>query len=202
MTDKPKQDIKPNLTAPVIRELEVLDRIYTLRSLDDSYQITEKHIEEIVSACNEELIYRFLFRSGLQGKKYSENDAVEFVQWAKRGWRDGVHFVFLILDAADKIIGCIDISSDDIEQAPIGYWKTAGVKRIMPVVVKCLLDIAAAAGYKNLYAMVEPVNTRSSNLLKKSGFNLLGIRSLEMKFMGAPTGEYKLFEVYELILAG
>jgi L-amino acid N-acyltransferase YncA len=70
----------------------------------------------------------------------------------------------------------------------------------MPYVVNELLDIATKAGYKKLYAVVEPVNVKSSSLLKRTGFNLLGIRSMEMRFMGKPTGEHKLFEIYEHLL--
>jgi RimJ/RimL family protein N-acetyltransferase len=194
------QDKKPDLTAPVVREFEAFERKYTLRSLDESLLITQTDIDDIVRACNEELIYRFLFRSGLGGREYSEKDAIEFVKWANKGWRDGIHFIFLIQDSADKIIGCIEISSDDIQQALIGYWKTSRVKGIMNSVIKCLIEIARDAGYLNLYAMVEPLNIRSSNLLKRTGFNMLGIRSLEMRFMGEPTGEQKLLEFYELIL--
>ena len=194
------QDRKPDLTAPVIRELEAFEQKYTLRSLDESRLVTQNDIDDIVRACNEDLIYRFLFRSGLGGREYSEKDAIEFVKWANKGWRDGIHFVFLIQDSADRIIGCIEISSDDIQQALIGYWKTSRVKGIMNSVIKCLIEIARDAGYLNLYAMVEPLNTRSSNLLKRTGFNMLGIRSLEMRFMGEPTGEQKLLEFYELVL--
>jgi RimJ/RimL family protein N-acetyltransferase len=194
------QDRKPDLTAPVIREFESFEQKYTLRSLDESRLVTQNDIDDIVRACNEDLIYRFLFRSGLGGREYSEKDAIEFVKWANKGWRDGIHFVFLIQDSADRIIGCIEISSDDIQQALIGYWKTSRVKGIMNSVIKCLIEIARDAGYLNLYAMVEPLNTRSSNLLKRTGFNMLGIRSLEMRFMGEPTGEQKLLEFYELVL--
>jgi RimJ/RimL family protein N-acetyltransferase len=194
------QDRKPDLTAPVIREFEAFEQKYTLRSLDESRLVTQNDIDDIVRACNEDLIYRFLFRSGLGGREYSEKDAIEFVKWANKGWRDGIHFVFLIQDSADRIIGCIEISSDDIQQALIGYWKTSRVKGIMNSVIKCLIEIARDAGYLNLYAMVEPLNTRSSNLLKRTGFNMLGIRSLEMRFMGEPTGEQKLLEFYELVL--
>jgi RimJ/RimL family protein N-acetyltransferase len=194
------KDKKPDLTAPVIREFEVREQKYTLRSLDESRVITQSDIDDIVAACNEELTYRFLFRSGLGGREYSEKDAAEFVKWANKGWRDGVHFIFLIQDSADRIVGCIDISSDDIQQAPIGYWKSSQVKGIMNSVIKCLIEIARDAGYLNLYAMVEPLNIRSSNLLKRTGFNMLGIRSLEMRFMGELTGEQKLFEVYELVI--
>jgi RimJ/RimL family protein N-acetyltransferase len=194
------KDKKPDLTTPVIREFEAREQKYTLRSLDESRLITQSDIDDIVTACNEELTYRFLFRTGLGGREYSEKDAAEFIKWANKGWRDGVHFVFLIQDSADRIIGCIDISSDDVEHAPIGYWKSSRVKGIMNSVIKCLIEIARDAGYLNLYAMVEPLNTRSSNLLKRTGFNMLGIRSLEMRFMGEPTGEQKLFEIYELVL--
>jgi RimJ/RimL family protein N-acetyltransferase len=200
MLNQPEQQKKADLKVPVIIEFQALDNKYTLRSLDNSHTITKEDIKDIVLACNEELIYRFLFRSGLHGKEYSEKEAVEFVQWAKKGWRDNSHFVFIILDAGGKIIGCIEISSDDIEHPLIGYWKTARVKGIMAGVVSCLIGIAREAGYRNLYAMVEPVNIRSSSLLKRTGFNLLGIRNLEMRFMGEPTGEYKLFEFYELVL--
>jgi RimJ/RimL family protein N-acetyltransferase len=192
--------IKPYFQPPVIREFEALDKSYTLRSLDDSYKPSKNDIGTIVSACNEELIYRFLFRSGLHGRKYSHKDAAEFVKWSQKGWRDGNHFVFLVLKADSSPVGCIDISSDDIEHAPIGYWKTVRVKGIMPYVVNELLDIATKAGYKKLYAVVEPGNVRSSNLLKRTGFNLLGIRSMEMRFMGKPTGECKLFKIYEHVL--
>ena len=194
------KDKKPDLKVPVIIEFEALDRKYTLRSLDESRKITRGDIHDIVNSCNEELIYRFLFRNGLRGKPYSQKDAIEFIKWANKGWRDGIHFVFLIQDSENNIIGCIDISTDDIEHAAIGYWKTSRVKGIMTDVLKCLIKLAREAGYLNLYAMVEPVNFRSSNLLKRVGFNLLDIRSLEMRFMGEPTGEQKLFEVYELVL--
>ena len=191
-----KADLKP----PVIRKFKAFDKSYTLKSLDDSYKLTKNHIEIITSACNEELIYRFLFRSGLQGRKYTARDANEFIKWARKGWRDGTHFVFLILDADADPIGCIDISSNETEHAPIGYWITSRVKGIMGNVINCLTGIAREAGYRNLYAVVEPVNVRSSNLLKRTGFSLLGIRSMEMRFMGRPTGEHKLFEFYELVL--
>jgi RimJ/RimL family protein N-acetyltransferase len=194
------QDKKPDLTAPVIREFEAFEGKYTLRSLDESRPITQNDIDDIVRACNEGLTYRFLFRSWLGGREYSEKDAIEFVKWANKGWHEGIHFVFLIQDSTGRIIGCIEISSDDIQQAPIGYWKTSRVKGIMNSVIKCLIEIARDAGYLNLYAMVEPLNTRSSNLLKRTGFNMLGIRSMEIRFMGEPTGKQKFFEIYELVL--
>lgn len=204
MTNHQDEKQFPQLNPPITTQFTAYSNdtiTFTLRSLDNSFSITRSQIESIVAACNEELIYRFLFQHSLQGRPYNNEDAREFITWAQKGWEDKSHFVFIILDSDNNVIGCIDISSNDIEHSPIGYWVTNRVKGIMTNAVKSLIKIARNAGYKYLYAMVEPANIKSSSLLKRTGFTLLGIRSMEMRFMGESTGKHQLFEIYELILS-
>ena len=190
---------KPQINHPLSRAVQrySVNEVYFLQSLDDSLKMTGSDLSTIVKRCNEPLIYKFLFKDSLDGRQFAIEDARVFIAWANRGWREHRYFVFLIKDPGGKIVGCVEISSDILTESAIGYWITSTVAGVMTNVLTCLIDIARDAGYRKLFALVEPDNTRSLRLLERVQFIHTSSPIERVTFLGRPTKKRKTFHCYE-----
>ena len=173
---------------------------YRLISIDDKSEVSESDLKTITEICNEELVYRFLFQDRLKGKAYEINDARKFIIWAKECWKKEISYFFLIRDWNNAIVACTDIGSSSLKEAPIGYWATMNSPGVMTNAVKHLSTIARNAGYKKLYALVEPVNIKSIGVVQRAGFTYTGTKMEDLLFMDRPVGTKKLFNRYEKVL--
>ncbi|HTK03360.1 MAG TPA: GNAT family N-acetyltransferase [Alphaproteobacteria bacterium] len=144
--------------------------IYSLQSVDSSQDISESDLEIIAKICSEELIYKVLFKEKFEGKPYTLESAKWFINWAKEGWDKNEWFVFLIRNPENKIVGAVDIKSNNLESAEIGYWMTNEVKGLMTNAVIELCNIAKSAGYKSLYGLTVLDNKNSQGVLVRAGF--------------------------------
>ncbi len=157
------------------------DRPYTLGRAD-ALEVTPARLTEMVAASNEPAVYGWLWRERLEGQPYPTSKAEEFFGWARAGWRDGTHFVFLILagEGGDgPLAGALDIKSADLghdggEGAEIGYLLRAEHSGAMTPAVLALQTLAQDAGYRSLWARVRPGNERSRRVLERAGFREVG----------------------------
>jgi RimJ/RimL family protein N-acetyltransferase len=147
-------------------------KTWHMLSLDENLDVTNVDYQRIVKVCNETPVYEFLFRDRLAGNPYSLEIAHSFIQWANQGWREQTYFVFILKDETGKIMAAIDIKSDNLEQAEIGYWATSEQPGIMTNAVVNLIMLAKQAGYKKLIANTQAQNQRSQGVLIRSGFML------------------------------
>jgi RimJ/RimL family protein N-acetyltransferase len=127
-------------------------------------------IPQIVSICNEPAIYDFLFAVRLQGTPYATADAERFLSWSRRGWEEGAYFVYVLRDASGTVAGAMDIKSNNLASAEIGYWLSSAHSGVMTNAVVQLAQNAHAAGYRQLFAWVRVTNTRSQGVLERAGF--------------------------------
>lgn len=166
----------PNLFAPFKRiVLHYPDnQPFGLRSIDDSLPETKELLQEIITICNEPLIYDRLFRERLQGQPYNVENASYFLSWARDGWRSKGWFVFLILDPLGHAVAAIDIKSNNTQEAEIGYWASSKCRGIMTNAVIALSESAKTAGFQRLYTLMEPDNTQSIGVVKRAGFAAAG----------------------------
>lgn len=148
--------------------------LYSMQSIDNLELISDDDLERIVTICNQELPFKYIFSEMLDGKQYTKVDAQRFVQWIIKGWVDQSHFVFLIRDPKESVVAAVDIKSNDLERAEIGYWADMYFPGIMTAAVSSLVNLAESAGYKELYAYTVPENTRSQNVLYRNGFDRMG----------------------------
>ena len=144
-------------------------RIY---HLVPAYEIVESGevFNTIANICNEPEIYKFLFKNSLNGKKYSPDNSKSFIEWAKSGWREKSHFVFLLLSEVKEIVGSIDIKSNSIKNPKIGYWCSQLHRGLMTNTVIELGKLAVKNGIQNFKALVTKNNIRSEDVLICSGF--------------------------------
>jgi RimJ/RimL family protein N-acetyltransferase len=152
---------------------------FQLAAVSDAVCCGAEQLDQIVVICNQPLVYGQLFESNLAGRPYSLADARWFVDWAKRGWQEQTHFVFLIMDAKRNVIGAADIKSADLASAEIGYWMSALCPGVMTNAVVALCDIASETGYRSLFGHVEERNTRSANVLVRAGFVYRGLDTVD-----------------------
>ncbi|MBU4210474.1 GNAT family N-acetyltransferase [Patescibacteria group bacterium] len=148
-----------------------------LVSNEATNKFTKADLIKIIKICNQPPVYNFLFKYRLKSKPYELNDAKEFTKWIVEGWNKQKWFVFLIRNSQDKIIGAIDIKSDNLDLAEIGYWADGNSLGIMTNATQRLIELAKKAGYKKLYATTMPNNDRSQSVLTRNGF----IRDGEME---------------------
>lgn len=141
-----------------------------LASCENEDLFTGPDINRIVACCSQELIYNFLFREKLKGQPYTKDQAVSFIKWAARGWQDQSWFVFIIRNSQNKLIGAIDLKSNNLDSSEMGYWADANESGIMSNAVTKLLALAKSAGYKNIYATTMLNNDRSQQVLIRNGF--------------------------------
>ena len=131
---------------------------------------TPETIENIVSICNEPDIYDVLFKKKCQGKPYTSENGESFLNWAKKGWDENTHFVFVLRDDHKRHIGTVDIKSNDTNMGEIGYWASAKHQGVMTPAVQVLCEIAQKAGFKSLCAYTAVPNQRSQKVLLNNGF--------------------------------
>lgn len=153
------------------------EEIFTIESLDNNSIINEQDIEQITKVCNEELIYKICFKDKFlhHHKTYSIDDAKNFIKYAKEGWKNNDIFTFIIRNPMNQIVGALDIKSSNLLTSEIGYWLSCNATGVMTNAVLILLNIAKESGYKSLYALTILNNTKSQNVLLRTGFNNEGI---------------------------
>lgn len=166
----------PNFKSPVKVLIEGFPEreTYFVQSIDSSQNISDDDLETITRICSEELIYNVLFKEKFNGKPYTLENARSFINWAKEGWNKNKWFVFLIRDSENKIVGAVDIKSDNLESAEIGYWMTKEVSGVMTNAVVALCNMAKNAGYKSLYGLTILNNEKSQRVLLRAGFVNVG----------------------------
>ena len=144
--------------------------VYKIVAATSDFLLSDDNLRQIVSICSEPLIYEVLFKTRLEGRLYALENAVEFVKWANKGWEENKWFVYLIKDVRDNIVGAIDIKSDNLEAAEIGYWMSHKTPGIMTNAVIKICELGKSAGYKSLYGFTVPDNIKSQKVLERAGF--------------------------------
>lgn len=163
---------KPRFNSKIDKEVLNFKTGETYHLLGGSeMKLSEGDISRIVEICSQEEIYDFLFRRPLQGKPYTEENAKWFASWLQKGWEDNTHFVFIIRNTLDQIVGAIDIKSPDLERAEVGYWADRNSGGFVTNALHEMVSVAKDAGYKKLYAQVLPNNAKSSGVLERAGFD-------------------------------
>jgi RimJ/RimL family protein N-acetyltransferase/isopentenyldiphosphate isomerase len=172
--------LSPNFKLPI--KLSVKNYLnnedYYISPANESW---EEDVDQITRICSQELIYNVLFKERLKGLPYISKNALEFIAWINEGWEKNEWFVFFIRNGEGKIIGAVDIKSDNLEEAEIGYWMSEKVKGVMTNAVLALTEIAKNAGYKSLYGLTVPDNEKSQNVLKRAGFTDQGLVNQKSK---------------------
>ena len=145
-----------------------------LVSTENAIKFSRIDIEKIIDICNQKPVYEMLFRNKLEGKAYGEEQAKNFLSWIVGGWREQKFFVFFVRSSEGNIIGAVDIKSNDLSRAEIGYWADENHAGIMSNAVTKLIEIARNAGYKILFATARLDNKRSQNVLLRNNFLVVG----------------------------
>lgn len=149
---------------------------------------SEDDINKIVKICNQKDTYELLFRERLNNRPYTKNDAEDFLDWVKVGWKDQTHFVFFVRKTDAEIIGAIDIKSANLNRAEVGYWADENYRGFMTNTLKELIKLAKDAGFIKLFAGVRTDNKKSIRVLERTGFMKIGV---EKEVKGHPHLEYE-----------
>lgn len=152
--------------------------VYFLKSFDETFPYSEKEIARIVEINNQTHIYNWIWNDRLDGKPYPIEKAEGFRDFAVSGWNKQEWFVFLIVDEERKILGALDIKSNN-QEAEIGYWMSAEGSGLMTNAVSALCEIAKLSGFKSLVALVKPGNEASSNILLRNTFGVSDLNFLD-----------------------
>lgn len=162
----------PKFVTPIVQTVEQFPSGASCLffSLDQSFSPTTDDITRIVEVCSQDLIYERLFKERFKGEPYTEEKAKSFVSWAKDGWGKKEWFVFLVRNPQGKISCCVDIKSNNLDGAEVGYWSSQDSPGIATNAVVTLCDIAKKSGYKKLYVLISPDNTKSIDIAKRAGF--------------------------------
>lgn len=142
--------------------------------VSDKIRLTDKNIDEIVEICNQELVYELLFREKLNGEKYKRLNAKSFVTWANKGWKESLYFVYLARLKDGKIVGAIDIKSNNLDLGEIGYWMDINFPGYMTNIVFGLAQQAKRVGFRKLVAYTKLENIKSKGVLERAGFDYSG----------------------------
>ncbi len=141
--------------------------------------LSEKDIISIQETCSQKEIYNILFKLRFHDKPYTLEDANLFVKYVQEGWKNSTHFVFLIRNTENKIVGAIDIKSPDLDRAEVGYWADVNSRGFMTNALTEICSIAKKAKYKKLFAEVRPDNYKSAAVLQRVGFVEVGTNERE-----------------------
>ena len=143
-------------------------KVYTLSRADALEQTTDE-VADLIAACNEPLIYDWLFRERLEGQPYTEAQAASFFDWMRSGWQGNAFFVFALLSPCGRLVGLLDIKSAD-PAAEVGYWLSSKHRGLMGVALAALATLAHDAGCRSLYARIRPGNGRSQAAVQRAGW--------------------------------
>ena len=157
----------PGLSVPV-RHARTGATYHLIRM--DALDATPERLDEVVAACNETQIHRWLFAQRLGHEPYSAEMAADFLRWAREGWAAGTHFVFGLLGPGGELAAVLDIKSAEPDGAEVGYWLRAAHSGVMTNALAALVEQARAAGYRSLFAQVRQGNARSAAVLTRTGF--------------------------------
>jgi RimJ/RimL family protein N-acetyltransferase len=146
------------------------DEMWVMYSVDESLKFSAKDYERLVLICNQPRLYELIFKEKLANKPYRLENAESFESWAKEGWQQQKYFAFTIKDESNEIVAAIDIKSNNLDEAEIGYWASETKRGIITNAVAELIEIARRAGYKKLFANTRKINQQSQGVLKRSGF--------------------------------
>ncbi|MDF1657884.1 MAG: GNAT family N-acetyltransferase [Verrucomicrobiales bacterium] len=129
------------------------------------------NLDDITAICNQELVYKWCFRSLCDGKPYPPTMASDWINWGTEGWEKGTHFVYVVTSSDGRVAAACDIKSADLKRAEIGYWSSADHRGIMTNAVRKLIQLADNAGFRVLFADIHPENRRSLAVIKRCGFH-------------------------------
>ena len=171
--EKGKDNLLPRFNLPVNVDFQRhgVEELCVLESADSSRSFSDSDIETITEICGEETVYNVLFKERFKGRSYTKKDAKEYIAWAQEGWKKEGHFVFLIRDKSGNIVSAVDIKSNNIESAEIGYWSSSETPGVMTNAVVALCGVARKAGFKELYGLTVPENEKSQAVLVRAGFD-------------------------------
>jgi len=140
----------------------------------------ESFLNRLVQICNQDSVYNILFKSKLQGQKYPKDKAIQFFDYAKKGWKEKINFVFLIIRVSDgQLCGAIEVKSNDLERSEIGYWASEDAHGIMTLSLKQIIKEAKSSGYKSLFARILTNNEASMTVVKNNRFVNMGLSKNE-----------------------
>jgi RimJ/RimL family protein N-acetyltransferase len=131
--------------------------------------VTEEDLHRVVEICNQPLILDHLKQTLTDGQPYTMNFAQDLVHVGEMGWETGAGFVYFIRDAQRRVVGAMDIKSNDLD-AEIGAWTDAESPGYVTNAVACLTELARQAGFNSLYSLVDPNNDRSIAVMRRSGW--------------------------------
>jgi RimJ/RimL family protein N-acetyltransferase len=146
---------------------------FLMSSISEELMLAQKDKKIITSICNETDIYHFLFEDKLEGKPYTLEKAIEFVDWAKEGWLTDGWYVFILFDSSGVPSGAIDIKSNNKECAEVGYWLSHTKSGVMTNAMLQLIAFAKDHGYKKLFGMVRTDNPKSARVLERTGYEYI-----------------------------
>jgi len=161
--------MKPQLDQEVTLRNAVTGAQYMLQPL---YKLaaSSKIFEDIVTICNEALVYQWCFRELCKESAYPKELAVDWLRWGTEGWENSTHFVYVVTDLDGAVAAACDIKSSNLERAEIGYWSSAHHRGIMTNSARAVIQLADAAGFNVLFADIHPENRRSLAVIQRCGF--------------------------------
>ena len=151
-------------------------KVYALTRAD-ALEGTPDEVVDLIAACNESLIYEWLFRERLESRPYTEAQAAGFFDWMRFGWQSDAFFVFALLSPCGRPVGLLDIKSADPDAAEVGYWLSSRHRGLMGVALTALETLARDAGYRSLYARIRPGNGRSQAVMQRAGWVNTGLEA-------------------------
>ena len=135
---------------------------------------TEDQLKNIAVICNQTKVYDLLFRNRRRGAPYRMEDASGFLSWAHNGWQAQTHFVFLLIDSEELVVGALDIKSVDRKIAEVGYWCSEPHRGLISNALGSMLSLAREAGFSTFFAKVRQDNRASQMVLENNSFTQVG----------------------------
>jgi RimJ/RimL family protein N-acetyltransferase len=161
----------PNFDATVVETFKRYpDReTCTIISLDPKVIVSDEDINTITAICSEPRVFKLFAHIPKFANGYTTDHAKGFVASAQKGWQENTKFTFLVRNPEGRIVACLDIKSNNLDDSEIGYWASELYPGVMTNSVIKLCDIARKAGYKHLHALVRLENDKSKNVVKRAG---------------------------------
>ena len=135
----------------------------------------EDDLEDLVTACNDPLIKRFL---PMLPSPYTRGDAESFVRGqVPHGVEAGGHYLAIADPVTDRLLGALGISYTADATGDIGYWVAPWARRrgAATAATRALSGYAFTHGFSRLSLRTEAENLASQRVALASGYAREGI---------------------------
>ena len=138
----------------------------------ENYKDTDKDLKSFIAVLNDEPVRKYITNDAMSKYGYTNLEflAKDILSNSASRWSENAERRFLVRDFQSNAVGMIGVTLKNRAEGELWYYKTSSVPSFMFEALVVVLDFLKQEGVKDLFAIYESGNTRSTQILSKLGF--------------------------------